>query len=66
MKNIILMLAFGLLRQYFPKSMKLIDIAKDDVKIAVNKFNSRPRKCLGFKTPYQMFLEMTAVDSRQW
>ncbi|SMN17475.1 Mobile element protein [uncultured Candidatus Thioglobus sp.] len=57
--------ANGLLRQYFPKSMKLIDIAKDDVKIAVNKLNSRPRKCLGFKTPCQVFLEMTGVDARQ-
>ncbi|SMN16307.1 Mobile element protein [uncultured Candidatus Thioglobus sp.] len=45
--------------------MKLINIAKDDVKIAVNKLNSRPRKCLGFKTPYQVFLEMTGVDAIQ-
>ncbi|SMN01695.1 Mobile element protein [uncultured Candidatus Thioglobus sp.] len=57
--------ANGLLRQYFPKSMELIDVAQDDVKIAVNKLNSRPRKCLGFKTPYQVFLEMTGVDARQ-
>jgi IS30 family transposase len=45
--------------------MKLVDVAKDDVKIVVNKLNSRPRKCLGFKTPYQVFLEMTGVDTRQ-
>jgi IS30 family transposase len=57
--------ANGLLRQYFPKSMKLIDIAIDDVKIAVDKLNSRPRKCLGFKTPYQVFLEETGINARQ-
>ncbi len=57
--------ANGLLRQYFPKSMRLINIAINDVKIAVDKLNSRPRKCLGFKTPYQVFLEMTGVDARQ-
>lgn len=57
--------ANGLLRQYFPKSMQLINIAISDVKIAVDKLNSRPRKCLGFKTPYQVFLEMTGVDVRQ-
>nr|WP_171004600.1 hypothetical protein [Bathymodiolus heckerae thiotrophic gill symbiont] len=31
----------------------------------VNTLNSRPRKCLGFKTPCQVFLEMTGVDARQ-
>ena len=57
--------ANGLLRQYFPKSMRLINIAINDVKIAVDKLNSRPRKCLGFKTPYQVFFEMTGIDARQ-
>ncbi|CAC9510806.1 Mobile element protein [uncultured Gammaproteobacteria bacterium] len=32
---------------------------------AVNKLNSRPRKCLGFKTPYQVFFERTGIDARQ-
>jgi hypothetical protein len=27
--------------------------------------NSRPRKCLGFKTPYQVFFERTGIDARQ-
>jgi len=44
--------ANGLLRQYFPKSMELIDVTKKQVLEAVHKLNSRPRKCLGFKTPY--------------
>lgn len=57
--------ANGLLRQYFPKTRSLVNIAYNEVKIAVNKLNSRPRKCLGFKTPYQVFLEMTGVDARQ-
>ncbi|MFW5443594.1 MAG: IS30 family transposase, partial [Methylococcaceae bacterium] len=43
--------ANGLLRQYFPKSMRLVDIAYEEVRIAVHKLNSRPRKYLGFKTP---------------
>jgi hypothetical protein len=33
-----------------------------EVKIAVNKLNSRPRKCLGFKTPYQVFFERTGIE----
>jgi len=39
----------------FIKEYNKIDIATDDVKIAVNKLNPRQRKCLGFKTPYQVF-----------
>ncbi|SEH93249.1 [weak similarity to] Transposase, IS30 family protein [Bathymodiolus azoricus thioautotrophic gill symbiont] len=35
--------------------MSLVNVACNEVKIAVNKLNSRPRKCLGFKTPYQVF-----------
>jgi len=41
--------ANGLLRQYFPKSMELIDVTKKQVFDAVHKLNSRPRKCLGYK-----------------
>ncbi len=57
--------ANGLLRQYFPKTISLVNIAYNEVKIAVNKLNSRPRKCLGFKTPYQVFFERTGIDARQ-
>ena len=43
----------------------LVNVACNEVKIAVNKLNSRPRKCLGFKTPYQVFFEKTGIDARQ-
>jgi len=54
--------ANGLLRQYFPKSMELIDISLRRVFKAVHKLNSRPRKCLGFKTPYEAFHKETGMD----
>lgn len=54
--------ANGLLRQYFPKSMELIDISVTQVIQAVHKLNSRPRKCLGFKTPYEAFKEATGLN----
>jgi IS30 family transposase len=57
--------ANSLLRQYFLKSMRLINMAINDVKIAIDKRNSRLGKCLGFKTPYQVFLERMGVDARQ-
>ena len=54
--------ANGLLRQYFPKSMELTDVTAVQVVEAVHKLNSRPRKCLEFKTPYEFFKELTGVD----
>lgn len=57
--------ANGLLRQYFPKSMELIDIPVSDVFAAVDKLNSRPRKCLGFRTPYEVFETLTGINIKK-
>jgi len=56
--------ANGLLRQYFPKSMELSDVVFKQVALAVDKLNSRPRKCLGYKTPYEAFESATGIDVR--
>lgn len=56
--------ANGLLRQYFPKTLELVNVATKQVVEAVDKLNSRPRKCLGFKTPYEAFEELTGVNIR--
>lgn len=55
--------ANGLLRQYFPKTMELTDVKIKEVREAVDKLNSRPRKCLGYKTPYEAFQEQTGIDA---
>lgn len=47
----------GLLRQYFPKKMMLAKLTQKDVDIAVEKINNRPRKRLGYLTPYEVFVE---------
>jgi len=54
--------ANGLLRQYFPKSMELINVSIKKVFDAVHKLNSRPRKCLGYKTPYEVFEQLTGIN----
>ena len=54
--------ANGLLRQYFPKSMELIDITTQQVLDAVHRLNSRPRKCLGYQTPYETFEVLTGIN----
>ena len=56
--------ANGLLRQYFPKAMELHNIAVNKVVEAIDKLNSRPRKCLDWKTPYEVFYELSGFDAR--
>ena len=45
----------GLVRQYFKKSMNFAMVTDQDVQAVANKLNHRPRKCLGYKTPYEVF-----------
>ena len=45
----------GLLRQYFPKKSSLLAVSQDDVNEAVYRLNHRPRKCLGYRTPHEVF-----------
>ena len=45
----------GLIRQYFPKDRDLRTVTKREIKNAMNKLNHRPRKSLGFRTPYEVF-----------
>jgi IS30 family transposase len=45
----------GVIRQYFPKGSSLEDITDEQIKAVADKLNNRPRKCLGFKTPYEVF-----------
>ncbi len=48
----------GLLRQYFPKSMSLAKVTQVEVDAAVYALNHRPRKCLGYRTPHEVFYEL--------
>ena len=54
--------ANGLLRQYFPKAIELIDVSVKEVFRAADKLNNRPKKCLDYKTPYEAFEELTGLD----
>lgn len=49
----------GLLRQYFPKDMRLDKVSKEAVTAAAEAMNHRPRKCLGFQTPWEVFTKLT-------
>lgn len=45
----------GLIRQYFPKGCDFTSITNKDIRRVMDKLNNRPRKCLGMKTPNQVF-----------
>jgi len=45
----------GLLRQFFPKGMDLSTIDQTQVDKAQDLLNNRPRKCLNYRTPAEVF-----------
>ena len=51
----------GLLRRYFPKGTDFHQVSDEDVAKIVGKLNNRPRKCLGYRTPQQVFSEAKRV-----
>ncbi|UVS62675.1 MULTISPECIES: hypothetical protein [Nitrosomonas] len=55
----------GLLRQYFPKAVGLLDVTTQQVLKVVLKLNSRPRKCLRFRPPYEVSRELSGKDAEK-
>lgn len=51
----------GLLRQYFPKNTDFKKVEQKEVRRALQRLNSRPRKDLDFKTPVQLMREHRAA-----
>lgn len=49
----------GLVRQYFPKSTNLLSVDADQVREVAAKLNNRPRKVLDWKSPREVFLDLT-------
>jgi len=45
----------GLVRQYFAKGTDFTKLTQADIQIVEDRLNRRPRKCLGYKTPYEVF-----------
>lgn len=45
----------GLIRQFFPKTRSLIKVSECELQSTQNRLNLRPRKCLNYKTPHEVF-----------
>ena len=49
----------GLLREYFPKGTDLSKYSDEQIQSKVDELNKRPRKCLGYRTPYEVYYSTT-------
>ena len=47
----------GLIRQYLPKDSDFSTVSQADLEIVSHKLNYRPRKCLDFRSPFQVFFQ---------
>ena len=45
----------GLLRQYLPKKTSFHNLTEEALQEIEDKLNHRPRKCLGYQTPFEVF-----------
>lgn len=49
----------GLIRQFFPKDQSLHGVTDEHLTAVMETLNHRPRKTLGFRTPYEVFFDTT-------
>ena len=50
-----------LIRFFFPKGFDFRTVTDEDIQRVEDLLNHRPRKCLGWKTPYEVFCESVAL-----
>lgn len=54
----------GLVRQYLPKKTDFSAVTDADLIWIMDRLNLRPRKCLDFRTPFEVFFELSvALDT---
>ena len=47
----------GLVRQYFPKKTDFSKVVQSETNVATDRLNHRPRKCLDFQSPFEVFFD---------
>ncbi len=48
----------GLIRRYLPRHTDLNRVQQDDLDAIASELNHRPKKCLGFRTPYEVLFNV--------
>lgn len=56
----------GRLRWYLPRETDIAKITQADLDELAAKMNRCPRKCLGYKTPNEVFIQQYKNDCRTW
>jgi IS30 family transposase len=51
----------GLIRQYIPKTKDFASITDADLMRVMNRLNHRPRKCLDFLSPFEVFFDQSVA-----
>jgi IS30 family transposase len=51
----------GLVRQYIPKNRNLATVTHQEMDVIMHKLNHRPRICLDFRSPFEVFFEQSSV-----
>ena len=51
----------GLIREYFPKGTDFGKVTKAQVDRMTRSMNNRPRRCLGYQTPHEVFEKLAGV-----
>jgi len=54
----------GLIRQYIPNGTSGRYLSLKQIQRIANRLNHRPRKCLGYRTPHEVFYNLTPVALR--
>ncbi|WP_449224142.1 IS30 family transposase [Anthocerotibacter panamensis] len=55
----------GLIYQFFPKSTNFKTVKPEKLQKVVNLINHRPRKCLDYRTPHEVFFEQSSAVALQ-
>jgi IS30 family transposase len=50
-----------LIRQYIPKKRKFTSVSETEVELIMDRLNNRPRKCLDFMSPFEMFFDQSVA-----
>ncbi|HHX4823310.1 TPA: IS30 family transposase, partial [Legionella pneumophila] len=56
----------GRIRKYLPKNAKINLITQEELDLIAAKLNRCPRKCIGYKTPNELFIQQYKNDCRTW
>lgn len=51
----------GLIRQYIPKNRNFASVNEAEVEVIMNRLNNRPRKCLDFLSPFEVFFDLSVA-----